>query len=273
MRTTILVTLLLAAPLTSAGAQHWKGAAETTRLNWGTVYVLVGADTTRGVEVRAMTSRTNYDGLSRSYFGGFDPALVEPWLAEANAVVTYSGAPTSDSARALETPALGASDGSGLILRRARHKNKWDSDVALIFAPSIGKGWAISARHDEALAFLQALQLEEVRSRLVPVAADTSSGLIDCFNLDEPPARLSGPDLVWPNFGGEPTRSTEVLLEYVIGADGRAEPNSFVAIWFEDPHFVDAAVKAVTGSKFRPGMVHGQPVRTLVRQPVIFSTE
>ncbi len=265
--------ILLATPLFPAAAQHWKAPGELTRLNWGSVYVLVSADTTRGVQVSAITSHFNYIGNSESYLGWFDPVQVAPWLAKAIAVVKYDGMPASDSARALETPALGSNDGGGLIMRRVRRLSTWDRKVALIFASSRGKGWAVSAQRDEALAFLQALSVEAEKSRLVPAPADTASGLVMPLDLDEAPSRLDGPPLLWPaTHSGEAGKSGEVLLQYIIGVNGRAESNSFEAIWFDDARFVDAAVRTVAESRFSPGKVNGQPVRTVVRQFVFFKT-
>jgi hypothetical protein len=270
-----LAPLLLLAPLGSAAAQHWQPSTDATRLNWGTVNVLVSGNPTRGVQIRAMTSGVNYDGTAKRYSAGFDPELVEPWLNEANAVVTYNHPPTSDSTRALETPPLSAIDGSRLVVRRKRKKNGWESDVSLIFlAPAGGHSWSISAERKEATQFLQALLLAETKSGMSAQADDNAMQLVNSLELDQGPVMLSHPPLNFPAASSPGTpRQDEVWLEYIVGADGIPEPDSFVAVWFDDPRFVDEAVKVIAQARFQPGMVNGHPARALVSQPFVFRVQ
>jgi protein TonB len=62
-----------------------------------------------------------------------------------------------------------------------------------------------------------------------------------------------------------------VVLEFVVGVDGRVEPGSVKVVEATDPRFVSAAATVARGSVFRPGELGGRKVRQLVRQRYRFS--
>jgi TonB family protein len=61
-----------------------------------------------------------------------------------------------------------------------------------------------------------------------------------------------------------------VVLQCIVGVDGRAEPGTVTEVSAVDPGFVFAAREALRTARFRPGKVGGRPVRTLVRVPFDF---
>ncbi|HKV74059.1 MAG TPA: hypothetical protein VJN95_06045 [Gemmatimonadales bacterium] len=271
MRTAFSACLfLLAVPLASAEAQRWREDSNSIRLDWGAVKVMVSADSIRGLQIRARTSSLDYRGAPRSYSAMFDPLEVESWMQEANAVVEWTRPPGSDSARALETSGLLAADGSEMLIQRKRKKEGWDSNMLLVFRPRSGEhSWALMAGQDQMREFLKSLVFDEVRSRLTQEAADSAATSVNSLELDDPPSMLSHPPLEFPQTAvGVNRKSSEVWLEYVIGVDGKADPESIVVVWFNDRRYVEEAVRVIVGSRFKPGMINHQPVRTVVFQPV-----
>jgi protein TonB len=89
--------------------------------------------------------------------------------------------------------------------------------------------------------------------------------------VDEPPIRLSGPALQYPPLLRDAGIEGQVVIEFVVGVDGHPEPDQLRIISSTNRAFEKYAKDAVLGSVYRPGRMRGQPVRVLVRQPVVFS--
>jgi len=62
-----------------------------------------------------------------------------------------------------------------------------------------------------------------------------------------------------------------VLAEFVIDTAGRAEPASLRIVQSTNRAFEPSAREVVLKSIYRPGRMHGEPVRVLVQVPVTFS--
>jgi TonB family protein len=103
-----------------------------------------------------------------------------------------------------------------------------------------------------------------------PVPTDLAQVYVEAV-VDEPPIRLSGPVLQYPPLLKDAGIEGQVIIEVVIGVDGHPEPESFRIIESTNKAFERPARDAVLGSVYRPGRMRGQPVRVLVRQPVVFS--
>jgi protein TonB len=67
--------------------------------------------------------------------------------------------------------------------------------------------------------------------------------------------------------------SGEVLMRFVVGADGRVESGSFEVISSPERAFSDAVRAAIMSTRFRPAEVGGRPVRQLVEQSFIFKLD
>jgi outer membrane biosynthesis protein TonB len=61
-----------------------------------------------------------------------------------------------------------------------------------------------------------------------------------------------------------------VWLEYIVGADGRAEAASIRVTQASQPAFGESAVKAIREALFHPGVKGGRKVRTRVKQLTTF---
>jgi periplasmic protein TonB len=89
--------------------------------------------------------------------------------------------------------------------------------------------------------------------------------------VDEPPERLSGPALRYPEMLRQAGIEGTVIFEFVVGIDGRVERGSIQVINATNTGFVIPAKAVIEGSVFRPGRVRGVPVRVLVRQAITFN--
>lgn len=89
--------------------------------------------------------------------------------------------------------------------------------------------------------------------------------------VDEPPERISGPALRYPEMLRQAGIQGAVVFEFVVATDGTVEPGSIVVIMTSNDGFVSPARDVIQKSRFRPGRVRGVPVRVLVRQTVTFN--
>ncbi|HEX9632336.1 MAG TPA: energy transducer TonB [Gemmatimonadales bacterium] len=88
--------------------------------------------------------------------------------------------------------------------------------------------------------------------------------------VDEPPIRLSTPNLFYPPLLRDAGIEGNVVFEVIIGVDGHPEPESVRVISSTNKAFERPARDVILGSLYRPGRMRGQPVRVLVRQPITF---
>ena len=94
--------------------------------------------------------------------------------------------------------------------------------------------------------------------------------------LTAKPERLSCPQLPYPEMLQQANIERTVLLEFVVGLFGRAEPSSFTVISSEPEtagakrQFENAATAMVEACLFRPGRIGEMPVRVLVQIPIVF---
>jgi TonB family protein len=128
---------------------------------------------------------------------------------------------------------------------------------------------------------------------LAPTEFDEVAGLVSSYAefLSILPKELPGPD-GRPYYGFEvdepvtPSRAGcsprypeqqrvmgvtgEVRARFVVGADGRVEPESWLAVESTHPAFAREVHRASSCFRFHPARVGGQAVRTIVSQPFTF---
>ena len=251
-------------------AQHWVADTAVQRLAWGSVDVIVRADTVAGVRLWAETSSLGYSGKPLAFVASFDPDSVNLWLAQAQMVTRYKAPPSSDSVQALQTPPLRAPDSSQVILIRRRKKARWANHATLLFVdPGEQHPWTIDAKLDEADRFIRVFFHQASRSALH--ATDDSTRVYEANPTVEStcPVLLPGdPGLVYPmNMYGA---SGAVWMSFVVRADGTPDDTTFHAMLFDHPAFADAAFDALRRERFKPGTVNGRPVAVRVSQKVLF---
>jgi hypothetical protein len=131
--TTVILAFLITLVAPTGFAQNWHPDSTVTRLAWGTVNVLVQADTANGLLVWAETSPIAYQRSQHSFAASFSPESLDSWVNLAHLVVTTTTS-ASDSGAALATPPLVARDGSHLLVFRRRKNGKWESHAEILLS-------------------------------------------------------------------------------------------------------------------------------------------
>lgn len=88
--------------------------------------------------------------------------------------------------------------------------------------------------------------------------------------VDEKPVLLSGPKLHYPKLLKDAGVQGRVLVHAIIDTSGHAEPPSVKVIQSPNPGFDPEAKEYVLKALFRPGRLHGRPVRAPVEMTVDF---
>jgi len=88
--------------------------------------------------------------------------------------------------------------------------------------------------------------------------------------VDEPPELISAPDAVYPRLLREAGVEGTVVIEAVIGTDGRPERESVRVVSSTRREFEGPARDMMLRALFRPGRVRGAKVRVVVRLPIAF---
>ncbi|MFQ6047278.1 MAG: energy transducer TonB [Gemmatimonadales bacterium] len=89
--------------------------------------------------------------------------------------------------------------------------------------------------------------------------------------VDEPPERISCPAMQYPRMLQQAGIEGSVLLQFVVGADGRVERGSVEIIRSDHRQFERSARDLITRCLFRPGRVRASAVRVLVQMPINFT--
>ena len=89
--------------------------------------------------------------------------------------------------------------------------------------------------------------------------------------VEEKPAVLSAPKLVYPDLLRQAGIQGRVIVQAIIDTMGRADPNSVKILQSPNPSFDESAKNYVLKTLFRPARLHGRAVRVLVQVPVTFT--
>ena len=102
-----------------------------------------------------------------------------------------------------------------------------------------------------------------------PDSAGTRSIVITSAEADEAPSLLrAGPKLVPPDLEGI---EGHVKLQFIIGVNGRVEPQSLKVLESTGEAFEEPARQMILQSSYRPARRQGETVRVLVQQGVGFA--
>lgn len=91
--------------------------------------------------------------------------------------------------------------------------------------------------------------------------------------VDEQVVRTGGPDPRYPEVMRSAGIDGVVQIRFVVGTNGRAEPNSIQVVSSTNKAFEQAAIDVIRQSRFSPAKMRGQAVRQLVQQTVRFSLQ
>jgi hypothetical protein len=81
-----------------------------------------------------------------------------------------------------------------------------------------------------------------------------------------PPAMISNPRDLYPSSARHQGLQGSVALEFIVGADGTAEPTNIFVLGFSDVAFVPPARSLIRKAVFTPARRNRKPMRSLVRQ-------
>jgi TonB family protein len=114
------------------------------------------------------------------------------------------------------------------------------------------------------------------------ISADTAApaGTVPLFRaqtvrrgLDDPASIVHMPQPSYPTTALARGIGDKIVLQFVIGVDGKPEPASLRFVDGRYREFAEAARDAVLRATFKPGMVGDCPVRQLVELPISFSAD
>jgi TonB family protein len=89
--------------------------------------------------------------------------------------------------------------------------------------------------------------------------------------VDTQPQRISSPRLEYPRLLKEAGIEGDVLMQAIVGTDGRVEPGSVEILESSHEAFDLPSKQLLEGSRFRPGIVDGKAVRTVIQLPIQFT--
>lgn len=264
MRTMVLLLSLLCPP--TLLAQESSLDTTITRLNWGTVDILVRPDTVHGLQLWVATS-VHYHGPSHLFVASFDPGRVQSWLAPANLLTTTTARP-SDGSTALVTPVLQAEDSSEVTLIREAGKHGWKNELSLVLHDRYhANAWAVRTSPSEARKLIQVLFTKSTQSRV-----DTSNAGIEDVN---PFDTTGAPHTIGPFVLDPPPRlrekaNGEIWLSFVVTTDGTTD--SVHIILADDYHMARALAQDVLKARFEPARAAGKPIAKRVYQRFLFES-
>ncbi len=88
--------------------------------------------------------------------------------------------------------------------------------------------------------------------------------------VEDPPEILSAPTLRYPRWLEQAGIEGRVIVQLILDTLGRAEPSSVKVIQTPNAGFDSTAMNYVLRARFKPGTVHGRPVRVLLNLPIDF---
>lgn len=250
----ILLAVACWSGTSSLQAQH---AALAVHYPLRLVDLTIVADTISGLQLLVLPGATTEQGRKEAtlVWLRFDADSALSWLNGAAAALRFpiGGGP----ANAIQwSPALHAVDGRGaLALGRNRKKGVLSRGHYLAFSDSL-TGWQTEIDAVEADSLLRLFLSLASQSRI-----DTSAALPpDRDHVDRQATVIHQGKPAWSGTYGY------VVAQYVIGIDGRVEPESFLVLWSASPRIEAEARELVRTARFGPAQKGGQPVRQLVRQ-------
>lgn len=267
MRQLFLVLLALSLPGTLS-AQHRLG----TRLDWGTVEVLLYPSSDRGLQVSFWTTGQAGVQRGRGVTGGFEPENVHAWVNAADQVIHPVARPSGPTV-VLATPVLRSASGDSIRIFRRAKGDHWEDRIIVALDERRGGAdhFAIRARPREITALIEGMQREAGLSGYDRDSVAASVARADSLpmlqgSVDTPPSLVRAGRPYYPD------RSIKgrVLLEFILREDGTVEPSSIHAISADDDRLVDPARTMLMDSEYTPALVNGRRVGVIVRQAFNF---
>ena len=99
---------------------------------------------------------------------------------------------------------------------------------------------------------------------------DAPPDLTDAAEADLPPRLATPIDPAYPPALRAAGIEGETVVEYAVGADGRVDTSAVRVIRATRPDFIPPVVAALTGARFVPAQLGGEPIAVRVRQRIVF---
>ena len=147
-------------------------------------------------------------------------------------------------------------DSGAVALGRSRKKGKLERTHWLALADS-ASGWRFELTAHEADSLLRLLLIGGSQSR-----TDTSSAA----PFDE--SRVDRPALIVDQPAAKRRQPGQAAVQYVVGADGKVEPESFRVLLASDPSLIGETRALVLASRFDPAERQNVRVRQVLRQVI-----
>jgi len=265
----ILPLLAALLPLAGAEAQVRSLWPEVHRVRWPLLDIVLVPDSSSVWFLAGPNAGTTQWGRGTNLADfGIDPVLALQWVTVARRLKPpLPGRSLPDSA-ARVTPPLRARNGPGFVLLGTNtEKPSADRSFILLVSDSGSRThWKAFASAAQVDTLLTALEVTAISGQA------EASGWNDlaCQDPDTPVRIVSQPVPPYPSRLAHGGAVGRVWMTYVVGADGRPEPESFSALLSDDSLFTWSALDALRRSRFKPARTDGQPVRQRVFQAVVF---
>jgi protein TonB len=105
---------------------------------------------------------------------------------------------------------------------------------------------------------------------MVSAPTDSSRAVFNAVEVDQLPELVGDLRLRYPVGLERAGVSGVVVLEYVVGSDGRVNPGSVRALSSSHPAFFQAALEALRDARFKPARKWGRSIAVLVQQRIRF---
>jgi hypothetical protein len=232
-----------------------QGPVASARLSLRLLELSLVADSSYGLQL-LVEPKDGTTGHSLVWLR-FDPDSALAWLNSAAAVLRtpVSGGPPDAIQWSSTLRPIGGR--GGFLLGRHRKKGTLEKDHWLAIADS-APGWQaeIAAREADSLLHLILVLAPRAAIDTGPHAA------LDCDRVDQPAVPTHQ-----TNGGGG---SHFVAAQYVVGVDGRVEPESLRLLLAPTSRLEAAAREEIFSFRFQPAVKGGKPVRQLVQQVLSF---
>lgn len=258
MRLRFLLPLLAVPAILHSQTRH------DDRFRWGSVEVVVFADTVSGVGLLAGTTEAFDASQFRGFGASFDPSAVEAWVTAATPFVDARGFEETDAIRA--APALINAGADSLLLFRRRRGEGWAPEVIVqMVSGRGGAGMTLLATKGQAQELLRSLHRHAPTSRYQPALLQVSAEVMaGGAHYDVPPKiRFKGEN---HHFG----RRGVAVLSFTVTVDGRVDPESFETVRADDEMFAAAARASLVTSRWDPASALGVRIESHVVMTIQF---
>jgi hypothetical protein len=259
------VSVTLALCVAISGPLQSQGFRRVALVSFESLDVGVVSDTIAGLQVFATTKANRHHPYTRQRFSWlrFDPSHVQAWLPAAQA--TLSAAPSaSESGLAVWTlPIRHIIDEYGSMAVGRNYADGSGSSTYWLLISDSASRWQVEIGRAEVDSLFRLLALLAPLSRLdSTLPGGRLRDTVDTPVTFRGRLRLKRQ----PEMGS-------VVVQYVVGVNGRADPQSVLVLLASNKRLVDPARRAIHRFRFTPATRGGKPVPQLITHPLVFNAD